>query len=75
LRDRNRIALVIDEPFNHDITGIYRVLKGGIIGGLFGADSSSKLSAVAAANAATAQNFALVARITVERATLPICIF
>lgn len=27
--------LVIDEPFNHDITGIYRVPKGGIIDGLF----------------------------------------
>lgn len=37
--DRDRIVLIIDEPFNRDIASIYRVPKGEIIGGLFGADS------------------------------------
>lgn len=76
-RHRNRIALVIDdEPFQSR----YRRHLSSTEGRNYYRDClvarvEKSAARFAAANAAAAQNFALVGHITVERAIPPICIF
>jgi len=60
LWDQSGFALVTDEPFNHDIASIYRVSKSG----MFATGANSKRGGL---QWIPWQNFALVARITIER--------